>query len=227
MRHLGRFACLLLVVGLLAGPLDGADKDKKGKAKGTGTPATAGEYTALLQMGKVTGKLLDVPSPGQTFGFEVDVPSLQPVQGGGNQAYRPRVNPRGGRGGRRPGQQVRPRLPQVRVTTTHKDFDLHVSDEVKVRFLELPVMYDDKGELKKFTSQELRELKGTGAEARLPGYRATPDDLKAGQVVQIYLHRKKSNDRTDPSDAMEVTTVIIVKDSDGTGGRPAQGKKNK
>ena len=65
-------------------------------------------------------------------------------------------------------------------------------DDVKIRTENPPVAYDDKGNKKKYTEKELRELKGD-PKLRLPGYSAEFNDLKVNQVVEVSLVRKKSD----------------------------------
>ncbi len=61
-------------------------------------------------------------------------------------------------------------------------------DDVKVRTLTPPVVYDDKGKVRKHTAKELKELKGKG---NLPGYTAGWDDLKVNEIVSVTLGIKK------------------------------------
>jgi hypothetical protein len=68
-------------------------------------------------------------------------------------------------------------------------------DDVKVRTKNPPVAYDDKGNKKKYTAKELKELKG---DSKLPGYSAEFNDLKQNQVVEVSLVRKKSDKGKQP-----------------------------
>ncbi len=63
-------------------------------------------------------------------------------------------------------------------------------DDVKVRTENPPVAYDDKGNKKRYTAKEKKELKG---DSKLPGYTAGFEDLKVNQIVQVTLVRKKSD----------------------------------
>jgi len=89
-----------------------------------------------------------------------------------------------------------------------KDFSMEMVDKVVVRWLEPPVAFDDMGEPKKYTKEELAKLKGN---SKLPGYEAKVEDLKNGQLVRVTLAK---NAKTD--DKLRVTQIIILKDSDGT-----------
>jgi hypothetical protein len=72
-----------------------------------------------------------------------------------------------------------------KVVHEKKKVDFHTGDEVMVRFLHLPLEYDDKGHPKKFTAEEAKKLKGSNPS--LPGYEAKLEDLQTGGVVLIAL----------------------------------------
>src|SRR5713101_44587 len=55
-------------------------------------------------------------------------------------------------------------------------------DDIKIRQRTPPVVYDDKGKVRKHTAKELKELKGKG---NLPGYMAGWDDLKVNEIVSV------------------------------------------
>jgi hypothetical protein len=87
-----------------------------------------------------------------------------------------------------------------------KDVTFHAAEEYKVRRLELPVVFDDKGEPKKYTEEEKKELKGK--DKNLPGYEAKPDDLAVGQMVRVTIAKfkkkpdtKNTTDKTDKDKA--------------------------
>ncbi len=52
----------------------------------------------------------------------------------------------------------------------YKDFDLDLSEKIVVRKMFLETEYDDKGNLKTYTKEELKELKGK--DSTKPGYTA-------------------------------------------------------
>jgi hypothetical protein len=74
------------------------------------------------------------------------------------------------------------------VREIQKDFELTPGPDMKVRVLQLPLDFDEKGKPKKYTAKELKELKG---DPKLPGYTAEPDSLRANQTVLVYLVGKK------------------------------------
>src|SRR5262249_23866317 len=98
-----------------------------------------------------------------------------------------------------------------------KDIDLRGSDEVKVRLLNPPVDYDEKGRPKKYTAKELKEMKGPEG---YPGYTANWEDLKQNQVVRVYLVKnkelpkmaagKKKKDKDEDPEILEAARPEVV-----------------
>ena len=76
-----------------------------------------------------------------------------------------------------------------------KDVEVVPADDVKVRTLQPPVVYDDKGYPKKYTQDELKAMRGDG---KLPGYGSDLDSVQPGQVVIAYLARKKPGAAKEP-----------------------------
>ncbi|HXG10582.1 MAG TPA: hypothetical protein VNK04_12545 [Gemmataceae bacterium] len=68
-----------------------------------------------------------------------------------------------------------------------KDIEIQATENVKVRSMQPPMVYDEKGNPRRHTPQELRELKGEG---NLPGYMSDFDSLRTGQIVTVHLARK-------------------------------------
>jgi hypothetical protein len=75
------------------------------------------------------------------------------------------------------------------------DFDLRALENVKVRQLQPPVEYDDKGNRKEYTKKELKELKGK--DPSLPGYTGSWENVSVGQTVKLYLKTKKKKKEKD------------------------------
>jgi hypothetical protein len=98
-----------------------------------------------------------------------------------------------------------------RVKELKKDVELVPADDLKVRTARPPLEYDDKGYPKKYTKDELKELKG---DARLPGYAADFDSVQNGQVVVAYLARKqpaaKSGKKDPPADDKPLVTMLLI-----------------
>jgi hypothetical protein len=97
-----------------------------------------------------------------------------------------------------------------------KDVDFTAAENVKVRIKDLPPKVDDKGNTVKYTEKEKKELKGTGDDAKLPGYLAEWDALQTKQKVTVYQAPKKKTTtakKTDEGDTPaeeRLTAVLIV-----------------
>jgi hypothetical protein len=115
----------------------------------------------------------------------------------------------------------------IKVVKEHKDVDFHAADGVKVRTQNPPPRFDDKGNLKPYTKDELAGLKGKDKD--LPGYEAASDALKAGQQVKVTLALPKTTDKKDsdkdkdsdaqPKKGNEVTVILILADDAGDKGK--------
>jgi hypothetical protein len=93
------------------------------------------------------------------------------------------------------------------------DVQLRFGENTKVRLLQPPIDYDEKGNLKRYTNKELQELRG---KENLPGYTAEADALRSGQTVKVYLGRNQGNGKQ--GGAML---------AGGKAGMPKAGKKKK
>jgi hypothetical protein len=86
------------------------------------------------------------------------------------------------------------------------DWEFNVLEDVKVRLLNLPVEFDDKGRLKKLEGTEYKQRKGdTAAEQKLPGFKCDFKDLKPGDVVQVSFSKPKN-----PKDLENTTWTAIA-----------------
>lgn len=61
--------------------------------------------------------------------------------------------------------------------------EFQVSEKAKIRTAILPEAFDDKGNIKKYTSKELADLKGKNK--ALPGYESSIEKLEVGQTVKV------------------------------------------
>jgi len=84
---------------------------------------------------------------------------------------------------------------QYRTVTHAKEFEFDVLPEVKVARSKPPAEYDDKGNIKEYTKEELKKMR----DPDMPGYTSRIDDLQAGQPVKLYLGKPKSRKDTSPS----------------------------
>ncbi len=102
----------------------------------------------------------------------------------------------------------------------------------------LPNAFDDKGQLRKYTTEELKALKGKNT--KLPGYEAKLEDLKAGMLVKLVHAPNKSatSSRTADKEALKeakelaavspkgVVTMIVIL-ADGSNPTPVGNPKGK
>jgi hypothetical protein len=84
---------------------------------------------------------------------------------------------------------VKAQQPQNLYKPKHVDVKLRATDDMKVRWNYPPPDYDDKGNLKKYTKDELKALRG---DEGLPGYKGEMDALRQGQMVAVYLLQKNA-----------------------------------
>jgi hypothetical protein len=126
-----------------------------------------------------------------------------------------------------------------------QDVEFQTTEEVKVRTLNLPEQFDDKGNVKKYTKEELAELKGK--DKNLPGYESSVEKLESGQKMRVTLvpHKKPAADKEkdkdvekndkeknkdkdiDPEKKMQVKLIVITQDAPSGAGSAAQPKKKK
>jgi hypothetical protein len=142
------------------------------------------------------------------------------------------------------------------VNATQK-VDFQVDEAVKVRVKDLPEQFDDKGNVKRYTKEEIAQFKGK--DKNLPGYESSLDAIKPGQIVQVALvvHKKpkpaassssspgkeiatekgKSSDTVKEAPKpveeasvehkLQVVTIMIVKDSASPAASTNPGKNKK
>lgn len=70
-----------------------------------------------------------------------------------------------------------------------KTVSLPLAPQLKVRVKNPPVAFDAKGRLKKYTKEELAALKGD--DPKEWGFEANLNDLKADQLIGVFLYRQK------------------------------------
>jgi hypothetical protein len=75
------------------------------------------------------------------------------------------------------------------------DVPLRFAEKVKVRLLNPPIDYDDKGNVKRYTAKELKELQGTEG---LPGFTGDLDALRNGQIVKVFLAKNAAAKAVPP-----------------------------
>lgn len=98
-----------------------------------------------------------------------------------------------------------------------KKFEMAAIEKAEVRMGFLPVRYDDKGNLKEYSKEEMAKFR-SGGKIGIP---ATFEDLSAGQVIKVVLAKssqksstsgsKKTSDDTPPEiNRVQVATIIIL-----------------
>jgi hypothetical protein len=124
-------------------------------------------------------------------------------------------------------QEIQKAAADVKVVTNHNTVDFQLATDVKIRMISLPTQFDSEGNVKKYTDEEKKALKG--ADTNLPGYQAKMDDLQVGNLVRVTLWRKPAPKKTDDdkgadskdADAntnpgekkSQVTMIVILNDS--------------
>lgn len=115
------------------------------------------------------------------------------------------------------------------VVTTSKEFDFEVQETAITRRMVLPVDYDDKGNLKQYSKEELAKLRGT--DATKPGYTAKYEDLAVGQVVKLFLTpskvaaKKAEGDDVQAAPKPTVRMILIQEDTPAPNLAPNEKKK--
>jgi hypothetical protein len=121
------------------------------------------------------------------------------------------------------------------VINAKQKVDFQMEENVKVRMLQLPEQFDDKGNIKQYTREEKDELKGK--DKKLPGYESSIDSLKPGQIVQVVLavHKKprptppssSTADKTKDSEKDKVKEIATDKPKDNVKDTPKEVEKDK
>jgi hypothetical protein len=91
----------------------------------------------------------------------------------------------------------RPKIKQV-----EKEYDFDLAPEVLFRRQDLPKGKD--GKALRFSKEEYAELR---APLNAPGYKASRDDFKPGQMVRLFLGRETERDRP------VVITIMLIRDT--------------
>jgi hypothetical protein len=78
-----------------------------------------------------------------------------------------------------------PNSQPVKRVTTPKDYDFVMREGVVLRKMFVREEFDDRGNIKRYTKDELARLRGT--DSSIPGYAATFEELQPGQEVTLFL----------------------------------------
>jgi hypothetical protein len=89
---------------------------------------------------------------------------------------------------RLPGEEGSQLSFEVPVGNRWERTQMPLGDDVKVRVMDLPPVYDDKGKLRAPTSKEKQDARGP--DRKLPGYTGSLEDLKPGQYVRLTVVKR-------------------------------------
>lgn len=245
----------LLAAALLSLPaLNTYAQNKKPNGKG----ANLGEAIdgAKLGVNDVVGKIRTTPGSDRHFSLEVDVPqAAQATQNNRNvnriaqlqvqlQQAQARVasarTPQQQQQAARQLQNVQRQIAQTantvnrsagNVKTTKKEIDFQASENVKVRTLVMPDQFDEKGNFKKHSSEELAKLRGK--DKGLPGFESSLEKVTAGQKVKVTLAaapakaagKDKEDDKLVPDKKRQVKLIVILEEGSGEPPAKKPGKK--
>jgi hypothetical protein len=155
--------------------------------------------SAKLPAGEYAGTLASVPGADRTFVLEKETRSAVPagVSGGGN----------------------RPLRVTYKANVVRTEIEFQASEKVRVRTMKLPEQFDEKGNLKRYTSAQLAELRGKDSRG-LPGYESSLDKLEAGQKVSVRLYAAPAKPAGKDKDTqgvaekkMQVRLIVILSDA--------------
>ncbi len=235
-----RRLCLgVMLLGALACVLP----EGKGQA-----PANKDIDATKLGPGVFSGKLVSLPDSDRMFTVAVQYPEIVP-----NPNYKPprniqqeinRINQLQAQAARsRNPRQVQNDLNQinqlslqlqrqiaqaqanaVKIVQRTANVDFQAEEVLKVRIKDLPEVFDDKGNVRKYTAEELKELKGKDKD--LPGYESTADALAVGQTVQVVLKQHHAP-KPPPPDAKKDEDKEKSKDKDTSKDTPKDTPKDK
>src|SRR5262249_45691394 len=94
---------------------------------------------------------------------------------------------------------------QLKLSSHNDRIDIQLDDEVQVRTMYLPPIYDDKGNPRQYTYAERQKLKGRSGEV---GFQSDYDSLKVGQVVNIALGQKASDAKKQAGPASKSVVTV-------------------
>jgi hypothetical protein len=191
-----RWTGLCVLIGAFVLPVLGAD-EKDAKKAATDDPEKKGEKKTekkvddYVVVGTYDGQVKDVSPAQKTFTLVV-MQRVQDPEAAKRlaQLQAQLAQQRNAQGIYNLSQQIaKARLDAQRGVEQKVDKLFEAAEDVKVRINDLPVEYDDKGKVKKYTKAELATKKGG---ANLWGYPAEFEQVSAGQYVKIILGVKKT-----------------------------------
>ena len=116
-------------------------------------------------------------------------------------------------------------LKSMKVVTEWVEVEIPIKETTKIRTKTPLQVYDDKGNIKKYSPEELKTLKGSNP--NLPGYEVKIDELTPGAVVEVTLNKSPANKDDKKDDDKVFATMIMVIGKDATFKPPVDNSKNK
>jgi hypothetical protein len=116
-------------------------------------------------------------------------------------------------------------LKSMKVATEWVEVEIPIKETTKIRTKTPLQVYDDKGNIKKYSPEELKTLKGTNP--NLPGYEVKIDELTPGAVVEVTLNKSPGNKDDKKDDDKVFATMIMVIGKDATFKPPVDNSKTK
>jgi len=197
-HFLGAFFGLLIL--LSGAPLAEAQKKKKDDLD----PKEGKTSEKMIKAGQLVGKVKNVYESKKTLRISVTVVTSKPNVGaiqGLAQAKQNYLNAIYKRPPDRAGAlQALAQMQQHQanlLTYEKKDHEIELStvDEVEVRAAKPKPEFDEKGNVKRLTKKELKELKG---DPKKPGYKAEFGDVQPDQIIKVQLVKKKGEPKPAP-----------------------------
>ena len=116
-------------------------------------------------------------------------------------------------------------LKSMKVVTEWVEVEIPIKETTKIRTKTPLQVYDDKGNIKKYSPEELKTLKGSNP--ALPGYEVKLDELTPGAVVEVTLNKSPANKDDKKDDDKVFATMIMVIGKDATFKPPVDNSKTK
>ena len=116
-------------------------------------------------------------------------------------------------------------LKSMKVVTEWVEVEIPIKETTKIRTKTPLQVYDDKGNIKKYSPEELKTLKGNNP--NLPGYEVKIDELTPGAVIEVTLNKSPGNKDDKKDDDKVFATMIMVIGKDATFKPPVDNSKTK
>jgi len=223
LRGLALLLSILVVVPVLLAQdaKKDAAKNAKDAPKDVGKDPDKPAPPAYVKAGSVRGQIAGVNESNRVI--RLKIPALNPGEAQGlMQAQQQLAMARTAQQAQQAQQKIMQH--QAKLYSSTQEVQIGTLDEIQVRMANPPTEFDEKGQPKKHTKEELIKLKG---DPKLPGYKGEFSDLQTGQIVEIILVRRKDapvarpkvpmkpkdNKDADPelvNDAMPQTNFIVI-----------------